>query len=440
MKTLPAEKLLNLAKKESASAEAAFSTGESRTVSFESDHLKTIEASFSSGICLRLIQRGRVGVGATNRLEESDELVDKALTVAEFGPKAHFEFPSPAPFNKEPQVFDPSLIRISDPTLVARGEEIIAKIKCFNPKIVTDVDFGVGAGESVLLNSSGLRVEQKAATIGFGVGGKLINEGDILWIGEGNGSRQDKLEVDFYVDRLLDKFRKAEKIVKIKSGHYPVIFTPDSFGSVLGFVTTALNAKAVVKKTSRLRDKLGQKVFDERLTIVDDATLDWKMGSGKCDNEGVAVRPLVLVEKGVVRGFYYDLQTAGQMGVLSTGHGSRTAAAALAVPSLHNTLVKGGKESYGAILKNIKEGILAEQFLGEGQDNPFSGDFSFNLWLGYKIENGEIVGRVKDTMIAGNAFELLKGGIGEISSETEWVGNSFKCPYVALEGLMVSSK
>jgi len=164
------------------------------------------------------------------------------------------------------------------------------------------------------------------------------------------------------------------------------------------------------------------------------------MGADKGDDEGGGIRPLVLVENGVVKNFFYDLQTAGQRNTKSTGHGSRAKAAALAAPSLHNILVKGGKKPYPSILKNIKEGILAEQFLGEGQDNPFNGDFSFNLHLGYKIENGEIVGRVKDTMIAGNAFDLLKSGIGEISKETEWVGNSFKCPYAMLEGLTVISK
>ncbi len=439
MKTEVAEKLLNLAKKKVVRAEAAFSKGESRTISFENSRLKTIQASFSSGICLRVMYQKRVGVAATNKLEKSDELVAKALTVSEFGPKAYFEFPPPSEF-PEPQIFDRHLTQVSDRSLVARGEEIVEKIKAFNPKIVADVDFDLGVGESVLLNSSGLWVEQKAATIGFGVEGKLISAGDILRIGEGNESRQDNIGTDFYVNRLLDKFKKADRIVKIKSGHCPVVFTPDSFGSVLGFVVGALNGKAIVKKSSRLMDKLGQKVFDERLTIVDDGTLDWKMGSGRCDNEGVAVKPLVLIEDGVVRNFFYDLQTAGQTKTKSTGHGSRVRAAALAVPSLHNTLVKAGKEPYSSILKDIKEGVVAEQLMGENQDNPFNGDFSFNLHLGYKIENGEIVGRVKDTMVAGNAFDLLKSGVRGISRETEWVGNSFRCPYIALEGLTVSGK
>lgn len=438
--TLAAEKLLNSARKEVDQAEVVFSEGQSRTISFEDDKLKTIEADFSSSIGLRIIHGGKVGVAATNRFEEpADLLLSKAVAASEFGPEAFFKFPKKHKF-LEPQVYDQRIEKIQSESLVKRGWESIEAIKEFNPQISVDLELGVGVGEGILLNSSGLEIGEKAAQISFGVEGKLIREGDILWIGEGNSARQDALNTDFYVNRLLDKFKKAEKIGKIKPGHYPVIFTPESFGSVLGFATNALNAKAVVKKSSRLLDKLGQKVFDERLTIIDDGTLDWKMGSGKCDSEGVAVRPLALIEEGVVKNFFYDLQTAGQRKTKSTGHARRGKAAALALPSLHNVLVTEGEKPYGSILKNIKEGILAEQFLGVGQDNPFNGDFSFNLHLGYKIENGEIVGRVKDTMIAGNAFDLLKSGIGEISKETEWVGNNFKCPYVVLEGLAVISK
>jgi len=439
MESLPAEKLLNLAKRQVSQVEVVFSEGESRAISFEDDKLKTVETGFSSNIGLRLIKNGRVGVAATNNFAEVEGLVDKAVATSEFGPEAFFAFP-PATTFSWPKIYDPTLVKIPTTDLVERGQKIISQIKNCNPKITVDLGFEIGEGESVLLNSSGLKVEKNGSSIGFAVEGKLLQEGNFLQIEEGNEVRRDDLQVDFYLKRLLEKFRKAEKIVKIRPGHYPVIFTPQSFGSVLDFVMTALNGKMIVKKSSRLMDKLGKKVFDRRLTVVDDGTLDWKMGSAKCDSEGVPVRPLDLIEEGVVKNFYYDLQTAGQMKTRSTGHGSRGKAAALASPSLSNVLVREGEKPYESILKNIKEGILAEQLLGVGQDNLFNGDFSFNLHLGYKIENGEIVGRVKDTMVASNAFDLLKNGIGEISKETEWVGNSFKCPYVMLEGLTVSSK
>ena len=71
--------------------------------------------------------------------------------------------------------------------------------------------------------------------------------------------------------------------------------------------------------------------------------------------------------------------------------------------------------------------------------NLFSGDFSGNVHLGYKIENGKLAGRVKDTMVAGNSFEALKN-IAAIGSEPEWVGGSFYAPPILVADLSVSTR
>lgn len=439
MDTKIAQKLLQLAKKKVKQAEVSYSEGHSRAISFEDSKFKNIEANFSSVISLRLIKDGKIGVAATNKMEEIESLVGKAVAVSEFGPKAYFEFPAQASF-PNPATFDAKVSKIPDKKFIDLGWETIDDFKKFNPKILCNLDFVIGEGGGVLMNASGLEVVTKGSKVEFLGNWDKVSEGDMLQIGEGQSSRRNDININFYLERAKEKFRQAQKIVAIKSGRYPVLFAPDSIGDILEYIFTALNGKIVWQKSSRLQGKLGQKVFDERLSIFDDGTLPWKMDSGKCDSEGVAVRPLTLIENGVVKNFFYDLQTAAKAKVQSTGHGIRGAAAALSFPSLHNVIVKEGKEQYQSILKNIKEGILAEQFLGAGQDNPYNGDFSMNLQLGYKIENGEIVGRLKDTMIAGNAFEILANGLLALSAEREWVGNSFLAPYFLLDGITVASR
>lgn len=434
-----AEKLLELAKTKVGKAEVVFSQGQSREISFEESKLKNIETHFGSSLGLRVIKQGKIGVAATNKLEEAEGLVEKAKATAEFGPRALFEFPGPQPFPK-PKTYNPKTIKILDKSLVSLGWQIVDDFKKFNPKIQTNLGFSVGEGESLLLNSQGLKVQTQRSSLDFSVWFDLVKEGDMLQVGEGQKSRQEDIDYAFYLTRAKEKIRQAQRIVKIKTGKYPVVFTPDSVGEILDYVTVALNGKTLVKGSSKLAKSLGEKVFDEKLSIFDNGTLDWKMGSTPCDSDGVVVQPLNLVEKGVVKNFYFDLQTAAQARARSTGHGGRGKAAALSVPGLHNVLIKEGAEPFGSMIKNIQEGILAEQFLGAGQDNPYNGDFSMNLSLGYKIENGEIVGRVKDTMIAGNAFDLLRNNLLAISKEREWVGNSFLCPYFLLDGISIASK
>jgi len=87
-------------------------------------------------------------------------------------------------------------------------------------------------------------------------------------------------------------------------------------------------------------------------------------------------------------------------------------------PSPHAFVVKPGNVSFEAMVQSIDEGIIVEQLLGAGQGNSLGGDFSGNVLLGYKIEKGEIVGRVKDTMISGNVYQLLKN-IAAIGSDAK---------------------
>lgn len=91
------------------------------------------------------------------------------------------------------------------------------------------------------------------------------------------------------------------------------------------------------------------------------------------------------------------------------------------------------------MLSSIKEGLLVEIPLGLGQGNIISGAFSNSLGLAFKIENGEIVGRVKDVSIAGNIYELLLD-VSAVSRETQWIYNNFRLPYILLRDMNVVAK
>ena len=90
------------------------------------------------------------------------------------------------------------------------------------------------------------------------------------------------------------------------------------------------------------------------------------------------------------------------------------------------------------MVRTTKEGLLVEQLMGASQTNVLGGDFSGNVLLGYKIENGEIVGRVKDTVVSGNVYQALNR-IEAVGSEARWVGSVFTPP-IMCAGLAVGSK
>ena len=188
-----------------------------------------------------------------------------------------------------------------------------------------------------------------------------------------------------------------------------------------------------------MSDKLGEQVFDEKLSIYDDGTIDHAVGSSPTDDEGIPLRRTSLVENGCVRTFIYDLQTAGLAGAEPTGNGERSPNS-LPSPGYHNAIVEPGDGgSMDDLIGGIDEGILVEYTMGASMGNLFSGDFSGNVHLGYKIENGKLAGRVKDTMVAGNTYAALKN-IAAIGSEPEWVGGSFYAPPILVADLSVSTR
>ncbi|GAH76457.1 unnamed protein product [marine sediment metagenome] len=91
------------------------------------------------------------------------------------------------------------------------------------------------------------------------------------------------------------------------------------------------------------------------------------------------------------------------------------------------------------MVNDIKEGLVIEQLMGAGQGNILGGDFSGNVLLGYKVESGKIVGRVKDTMVSGNIYQILKQ-ITAIGSETKWVGGFLNTPHICCPEVSVASK
>jgi PmbA protein len=91
------------------------------------------------------------------------------------------------------------------------------------------------------------------------------------------------------------------------------------------------------------------------------------------------------------------------------------------------------------MVEDIKEGLVVEQLMGAGQGNILGGDFSGNVLLGYKVENGKIVGRVKDTMVSGNVYQALKD-IVALGSATRWVGGFLQTPHICCPGISVASK
>ena len=109
------------------------------------------------------------------------------------------------------------------------------------------------------------------------------------------------------------------------------------------------------------------------------------------------------------------------------------------MPSPGAFVISPGDTTFKDMVSGIKEGLVIEFLMGAVQGNVLGGDFSGNVLLGYKVENGKIVGRVKDTMVSGNIYQALKQ-INAVGSEAKWVGGFLNTPPLYCPSLSVASR
>jgi len=435
------EKLLQQVYKKVDSAELFKIKSKTIPVNFEVNRLKSINISESEGKALRVINKGRIGFSSFMGNEEFDSMIEKALATSEFGSTASFGFPweTKRSGKEKINVYDKKVVDKSIEEMIKVGESIVEELKNFNRKLRCDVTIAKDCNEVEYLNSKGGNFSYNKTAISYSVMVQKIKNQDMLMIYSSLEFGKDNLDYKKLTSEIIEDLKWGEKIVPIGSGKMPAIFTPKAALVLILPIISGLNGKMVLKKISPLAAQKNKKLWSDLLTIYSDGTINFALGSAPFDDEGVEMKRIPLIKKGKIKNFYYDLQTAGMAGVESTGNGLRTGLQSEPVPGISNLVMKEGKVSFKEMIKDISEGIVIDQVLGLGQGNIISGAFSNNVQLGYKIEKGKIVGRVKDVMIAGNAIEELKN-IVALGKKSKWISGKYKFPHIYLKSLSVSAK
>jgi PmbA protein len=431
------ERILNEAKKVADEVEVFCVTSETTPVQFEANRLKHIQSKQSTNVALRIIKNGRIGYATATNLKESRKIVDSAVETAEFGMKAEFEFPYLESYPKV-TTYDPAIRRISTQEMTELGEKMISSLRNNTPELQCEASISKGTVSVRLINSRGGQAEYRKSIFSLGVEGQLIRGTDMLFVGDGQSSCHPIVDISGITEIVLQQLEFSRNNTSVRTGNLPVIFTPRGVASTLVQpLLTGLNGKLVLEGSSPLVNKLGEKSFDNVLSIFDDPTIEFQPGSRPCDDEGISSQRTPLIENGIVSNFLYDLQTAALAGKKSTGSGERHGG--LPSPSASAVIITSGEITFDEMIADIKEGLVVEYLMGAGQGNTLGGDFSGNVLLGYKIENGKIVGRVKDTMVAGNVYKILNR-IAAIGSETVWVGGMLQTPPIYFSSVSVSGK
>ena len=408
------------------------------SVQFEANALKQVQTKERSNVVLRIFREGRIGLATAGGGSDLDDLVEMAVETSRFGRTAEFDFPSAQSFD-DVETYDPAVTEMGPEAMIEIGNHLIARLRDHTPDLRCDVEVARAAGSHFIANSRGGEGSYDKSLSILNVRGILVQDTDMLFVGDSVSSCRVQDTVEAIADRVIGQLDRARRRATVSARTLPVIFTPLGVASVLlGPLALAFNHKTVIEGASPLRDRQGEQVFDKRLSLWDDATVPYGAGSYPLDDEGVPGQRLPLVASGLVTNFFSDLQTAASASTHSTGNGRRAGGAP--APAMSSVIIAPGTMSLQSMVEDIKtEGLIVEQAIGAGQGNTLGGDFGGNVLLGYKVENGEIVGRVKDTMIAGNVFEVLGELLG-IGQEARWVGGVLQTPPLYCPRVSVATK
>ncbi len=431
------EKLLDKAKTIAEEAEIFVVSTDETQVQFEANRLKRIESKQTNAVALRIIRQGRVGYASATDISDRQGLVDMAVDTAQFGMPARFEFPAVRSY-PEVEAFDSDAETMPLEQMVELGNQLIATITGHTPEIVCEAAVTKDVYSVRIMNSRGGEATYRKSISGLGIEGSLIRGTDMLFVGDSESSCHPVEESKTIAEAVLQQLELAKDLASAPTRALPVVFTPKGVASALiSPLMAAFNGKTVLEGASPIGNRLGEPVFDKNLWLWDDPVVAYRPASRPFDDEGVPSQRTPLIEQGTVSHFFYDLQTAALAHTQSTGNGGRNRGLPTPTPSAF--VIAPGSTTFDEMVKDIKEGLVIEHLMGATQGNILGGDFSGNVLLGYKIESGKIVGRVKDTMVSGNVYQVLKE-ITAIGSDTQWVGGFLHTPHLYCPSLSVASK
>ena len=431
-----AERILERALRSAGEAEVFYAASENTSAHFEANALKGVDANDATGAALRIVKDGRVGFSSTSNLDDLDALVDAAVETAPFGAEARFEFPGAQTY-PDVRPYDSSVEEAMLEEMVALGERAVAELRAYSTE--AQIEGGVGKSTSTLalVNSRGGSVAYERSRFQIGFEGTVIRGEDMLFTMDGESGIAALRDPSGVVASIVRQLEWAKETAAVETKSMPVVLMPTAVrGLLLAPLLSGLSGKSVLHGTSPLAGRLGERIVDERFSLTDDPTLAGVAGARPADDECVASRRMPLIASGVASAFFYDLQTAGQAGAASTGAGER-GLGSLPGPSTSVLLVDEGDAALDDIIAGMDEALIVERLLGAGQGNVLGGDFNANVLLGYKVERGKVVGRVKNTMVSGNAYRALNDVLA-LGSEGRWMGSLY-APPIAVGGVSVSS-
>ncbi len=373
------------------------------------------------GYGIRVVEGGRFGYAYLVDVESAESALKQAMDIARASPSvAGFVLPSAEDAPQVDGLFDQRILDLGPEDLLEQADAILNEVASLDARaVVTGGGLGVGATASAILSSEGIESSGITTSHGIGVQVSIDANDELTSSYEGDSSRQLLPDVPSSVASAVHWAQVTRGPIQVDTAPQdaPVLMTSEGFSPLFSMVVpTALRGDRLVRDESFWSGKQDTKVLAEDLSLVDDGRMIGGKSASSRDGEGVPTRRQVLVDSGRLVGSLWSTRDAAQQvaeGRIEAAHttgsavrGGHQSPPGTGCKDFTMTSKKGG-HSQDALLERMNDGYIVHSVMGAHTANPTSGDFSVTTSTILRVENGEILGPVKQAGLSGNLAGAL---------------------------------
>ncbi len=385
--------------------QVAVSISNSRNIEieFRDKQLDKLMESTRNSLGLQLYVSQRYSSHTTNDLKTSslDPFIREAVASTKYLTADEYrQLPDPKYYPEniegELEISDPDYQKVESSNRVQMAAEIEHEAMAQSDQIISATSgYSDRYGESVRLHSNGFLGEREST--------RFSAWAEVTVKGEEGGRPEDWFEAvtrfqkDLPSPEIIGK-SAAERALrkvgqsKMDSGRYDMIVENRAGHTLVEMLLDPMTAEYLQQKNSYLEDMMGKKVASESFTLIDDPFIQKGLESRFFDEEGIAAKKRIMIEKGILKEYYIDNYYGRKLG-MEPNSGTQS-----------NLVFEYGSQSMEEMVKGVNKGIVITDFIG-GNSNSTTGDFSFGI-IGLLVERGNIIQAVNEMNITGNAQEF----------------------------------
>ncbi|HIQ32858.1 MAG TPA: TldD/PmbA family protein [Methanothermococcus okinawensis] len=389
----------------------------SNNIIVKDGEIEEISSGKTSGVAVRVLYKNGWGYGSSHRtdFEEVKTLLERAYRRA----KLSNEHSKKRVVLKDVKVYRDRVrcqgrINPEDVDVEEKKEYILETHKNLldrEGKIVsTSVLYSDVQGNSLFLSSEGALIRKETSRVFMSISAVARENSNIQYASERIGGYGFEVVKEGNIGDLARNTReRAIRLLGAKpcpKGEFKVVLDPELAGVFIHeAVGHASEADLVLQRDSVFRDKIGERVGSDYVTVIDNPLIEGAFGYYKYDSEGVKGRETVIIEDGILKSYLHSRETAGRLNMEVTGNG-RAEGLNRPLVRMSNTYIKPGDWDFEELIEDTGNGIFLRGSRG-GQVDTGKGLFQFNAVEAFLIENGELTTPLRDAGLSGEIMEIL---------------------------------